>query len=306
MNDGLFGLPGYSPRVVAGPWGNSNIGLSAVNNGTQLIITATARNRLPLGVGGPAVVAFPNADVSIGDYKLTTISQPVQPLVIASGSTMAFSANVPGKLWVVLFDDISGPALGVINCVGTNSIYPLGQNQLASTSATSGGASTAQVIYSNRAIVGRPFIILGYMTFEAGLATPGTWNSNPTRVRLYGPGVKLPGDTVQIISVQSGAGVTVISAIITPTSAANAVLVGSVTQFSGSASVNAINTVKRGATTIAVGTAFVDTAGAITPVTAPTIMDFPGVTTATTYTANIAGHSVAMIVGYLLLRELSA
>jgi hypothetical protein len=198
MNDGLYGLPGLRPDVVAGPWGNANISLKAVPNGTQLVISARARDGSVLGSGGGSVVAFPNADQSIGDTKLKTIAQPVQPLVIASGSTMGFSNAAAGRLWVVLVDDIAGPALGVINCLSGINIYPLGQDSLLTSLALSGGASAAHQFYSARAITSRPYIILGYLTWESALVTAGTWDAKPSRARLYGPGVKLPGTVAQV------------------------------------------------------------------------------------------------------------
>ena len=200
MNPGMLGLPGFSPEVAAGPWGNAAIPIRAVCNGTQLVISARSRDGGMLGSNGPAVVMFPNADPSIGDIRPKTIVQPVPPIVIASGSTMGFSNNVTGRLWVLLVDGLSGPCLAVVNCLSsTTATYPLRADGLISTLALSGGASAALQPYAAAAITSRPCIILGYFTWETALATAGTWNANPGICRLYGPGVPLPGARVQLV-----------------------------------------------------------------------------------------------------------
>jgi hypothetical protein len=198
MNTGFLGLPGFNPDVAAGPWGNAAIPIRAVANGTQLVISARSREGGVLGGGGPARVMFPNGDIGVADYKARTIAQPVPPIVIASGSTMGFTSGVPGKLWVILIDDIAGPRLGVINARSGFSVYPLGQLPLISTLALGGGASAGKQPYSTRAIASRSYIVLGSFTWSSALATAGTWNANPGVARLFGPNVKLPGSEVQM------------------------------------------------------------------------------------------------------------
>jgi hypothetical protein len=197
MNQGFLGLPGFNPDVAAGPWGNAAIPIRAVANGMQLVISARAREGGVLGSGGPVSVMFPDSDIGVAGTWSRKIAQPVPPIVIASGSTMGFASGAPGKLWVVLIDDIAGPCLGVVNARSGFSVYPLGQLPLISTLALSGGASAGKQPYSARAIANRPYIVLGCFTWSAALATAGTWNANPGVARLFGPNMKLPGDVVQ-------------------------------------------------------------------------------------------------------------
>ena len=216
------------------------------------VISARSRDGGMLGSNGAAVVTFPNADASIGDYKPKKIVQPLPPIVIASGSTMGFSNNVAGRLWVLLVDSLSGPCLAVVNCLGsTTAIYPLRADGLISTLALSGGASAALQPYAAAAVTGRPCIILGYFTWETALATAGTWNANPGVCRLYAPGVPLPGTRVQLVpdyrrvtangttlmpgstaipAITGGTGF--FSAAITPTSKANVLEHDAVAMFS--------------------------------------------------------------------------
>jgi hypothetical protein len=39
--------------------------------------------------------------------------------------------------------------------------------------------------------------ILGYVAWNAGLTTAGTYNALPTATRLFGPGINKPGSVVQ-------------------------------------------------------------------------------------------------------------
>jgi hypothetical protein len=45
--------------------------------------------------------------------------------------------------------------------------------------------------------------IIGYAAYDSGLATPGAWGSGPTKIQLFGPGIKKPGDIVQVAPVIS-------------------------------------------------------------------------------------------------------
>jgi hypothetical protein len=46
--------------------------------------------------------------------------------------------------------------------------------------------------------------VLGYATWETGLATPGTWSAGPTRIQLFGAGEPLPGDILQVQRTDTG------------------------------------------------------------------------------------------------------
>jgi hypothetical protein len=106
-----------------------------------------------------------------------------------------------------------------------------------SSTAVSGAATSAGAFYTpnGTTVTNDVFCILGYVEYGAGLTTVGTYNSNPTQVQLFGPGVFLPGQTVQkaVASTSNPANnassVTLVdtglSVAITPTSTCNMVLV---------------------------------------------------------------------------------
>jgi hypothetical protein len=180
----------------------TNISLAATPIGNALKVELRAGNRGPLGFGSQSRVSFPNADVSIGDYVERVLSN-VDPLVISSGSTLGSSGGGTSatafSLWVVLFDDIVKPVLGVINCLSGMSTYPLGREPLASSTAEGGGgtADSAHTFYTARALASRPYVVIGRFVWESGIPTAGTWTTKPSNIRLHTLGSKLPGDVIQ-------------------------------------------------------------------------------------------------------------
>src|SRR5262249_44709664 len=70
---------------------------------------------------------------------------------------------------------------------------------IVNTTALGGPSNSSGVFYSTIARSSVPYGVLGYASYESGLATAGTWNSNPTRLELYRPGVPLPGAGVQTV-----------------------------------------------------------------------------------------------------------
>lgn len=125
-------------------------------------------------------------------------------LVLSAGSTLAAVANQPFRLWIVAFrtaaGGTNGVALGVINCLDSNkSIFPLNVQKVLSSTAEggAGAADSAHVVYTTAAQTNRPFVILGYAEWNGGLATPGTW-VDADIVRMVRPGIKYPGDVIQV------------------------------------------------------------------------------------------------------------
>ena len=154
----------------------------------------------------PVYAVIRNATVANGDYSLITITAATS-LVISSGSTVGATNSVAFRLWIVGFNDGGTFRLGAINCVSGTNIYPLAPWSIASSTAEggAGAADSAHVIYTGTAVTSKPYQILGYATYESGLATAGTYNVVPTRVQLFGYGVPLPGAMVQRARSASGA-----------------------------------------------------------------------------------------------------
>lgn len=164
----------------------------------------------------PVSIAFRNVTVSDGSITTATITA-ANSLVISFGSTMGTRNGIPFRLWFVLFNDGGTYRLGAINCLTTvagagagsdvTAIYPLYAWGIASSTAEggAGNADNAQTFYTGAAVTSKAFTVLGYANWESGLATAGTWSSGPTRVQLFGTGIPLPGQVVQVARTDTGA-----------------------------------------------------------------------------------------------------
>lgn len=154
----------------------------------------------------PVLIPFRSATASTGTVTWLAITSATS-VTVSSGSTLGFSAVTPGRVWVVGFNDVGTFRMGVVNCSTSTGVYPLAEYQLLSSSAEGGvgGADSAGVIYTGTAVTSKPFRILGYVEYVAGLATPGTWNANPDVTQVFGPGTRKPGEIIQTQFSQTSA-----------------------------------------------------------------------------------------------------
>lgn len=210
----------------------------------------------------PVFISFRSSTVSTGlpvVRKLTAATS----LVISSGSTLGTASSVPFRVWITAFDDAGTVRLAAINCLTTvagagagrdvTAVFGLRGWGIASSTAEggAGAADSAQTFYTGTAATAKAYATLGYATWETGLGTAGTWSAGPTRVQLWGLREPLPGDVLQTQRNDTGATATGSTAIplddtipqsgegdqymtqaITPTSAANALTVEHLGQYS--------------------------------------------------------------------------
>lgn len=186
-------------------------------------------------------VVFRNTTAGTGDYTILAITSAFS-IVISSGSTLGATNATAFKIWLVCFNDAGTPRLGVINCRNSLDIYPLSAWQIATSTAEggAGAADSAAVFYTGSAVAAKAYTILGYLSWETGLAAAGTWGASPTRIQIKNDNVPNPGDRVQIVQSvdaavttgataipydntipQVGEGNQFMSKAITPTSATN-------------------------------------------------------------------------------------
>jgi hypothetical protein len=266
---------------------NLSIGASVGSN--QLTVSILGTNGSAPSATNPVTIPFRDSTIANGELVAETVTAATT-LVIASGDTMGAPSGVPFRLWVVAFNNASTVALGLINCsTPTTPIFPL--NEDAPQTSVASGYSTAGVYYTTSVVSAKSIRILGYMEWGSGLTTAGTWATGPTKIQLFGPGQRKPGEPVQGPIIGSGTtqGTTgtvsvfspfsnPITASITPTASMNfiRVRVDGVTESNGSGSVYQI---ARGSTLIGTIQA---ADGALISISVPAL-DAPGVVTSVTY-----------------------
>lgn len=215
------------------------------NNGTaQTFAIKTLAGTDPTSTN-PVYFVFRDVALGTGGYNIRSVTAALS-IVIPNGQTMNLTTSA-GRIWIGAIDNGGTVELFVFNAfaaggAGTTTIYSL-QGWGTITTAAVSGASSSGVFYSTAARVSKPYVTLGYATWESGIAVPGTWNTNPSRMYLYQPGVTpLPGTTIQRTRSATGAvsttashytpsdtaptnavGATPVNATINPTSGANVI-----------------------------------------------------------------------------------
>jgi len=219
---------------------------AAASNSTPYLAAAVGSNILTLSVvsaagaapssGSPVDVTFRNITLATG--APTTISLTAATTVaIPDTALMGTTNDIPFRLWIVAFNDGGTVRLAAINCATTASVYPLAGWGIASATAVSTGADSAQVFYGSAGVTAKSYTVLGYVTYESGLSTAGTWSAVPTRVQSFDESVRLPGTPLNHVYARDTTGTTSssntdvdtgLTATITPSSAANLVLASAI------------------------------------------------------------------------------
>jgi len=229
-DNGVGVLPSFQAAAASGAWGLS----ASVATNILTVALTTASGSTP-SASTPVSLSFRNVTAATGD--MTTISvTAASTIAVPDTATLGTSNSVAFRAWIVAFNDAGTVRLGIINCAAALSIYPLSGFGIASATNISTGSDSAQVFYTGSTVTSKAYTVLGYVTYESGLATAGTYASAPTRVQVYTADVSLPCRPVQTVaattttqtaSTSATYADTTLTATITPTSAANRVFVQS-------------------------------------------------------------------------------
>jgi hypothetical protein len=234
-------IPALSSTYLADLSGANLTGIAS--NSIPYITAAVGSDALTISVvsaaaaapssGSPVDVVFRNVTPATGSPATISLTGATT-LVIPSGATMGTSNGVAFRLWIVAFNDGGTVRIGAINCAGTSSIYALGGWGITSAAGVGTGSDSAQTFYASAAVTSKAYTVLGYVTYESGVSTAGAYDAVPTRAQTLGPGVALPGASLQRITATHATAVssssstladTGLTATLTPSSAANGVQV---------------------------------------------------------------------------------
>lgn len=140
---------------------------------------------------------FRSATAATGTMTNVSITAATS-VVISSGSTLGCTSGEGFRLWIVAINNAGTVGLGVIKTASGTSIHGLRDNVLEDAVAEggAGAADSAQVIYATATHTDDPMRVLGYMDWESGLTTAGTWDATPDVIQIWHPGVPLPGEIV--------------------------------------------------------------------------------------------------------------
>ena len=199
-----------------------NLSLAATHTGGNLLSVAvkTVAGTDPTTLN-PVTCEFQTLSGSntTGGVTSVSITGALSMNTNATGASLGSVNNTPFRIWLALFNNAGSPVLAMQNCSTASAIYPLAEYGVASTTSISNTATSAGVWYTpnGTALTNCAFRIIGYVEYTSGLATVGSYTSDPSNVVIFGPGIKKPGDVVQTVSLHAGS-VASVSFNSTPTS----------------------------------------------------------------------------------------
>jgi len=192
-----------------------NLNINASVSGSALTIALKDRNGNDPSATSPIIVGFFGQSGPVSRAVSGALS-----ITIPNGATLGTVNGQANRIWIGLFDNAGTPVLGVYNSLfvggsGSFTVISWDETSAVNSTAISAGSTNPQTWYTNGAVTGKNFRILGYI--ESAQPTAGAWTASLTKTQIFGSGVKKPGDVVQssIVIPASGTSTSVTFAVIT-------------------------------------------------------------------------------------------
>jgi hypothetical protein len=188
-----------------------NLGINASVASSALTISLKDRNGNDPSPTSPIITEFS----LFGNNVSRSVATPLS-ITVPSGASLGTGNNLTNRIWVGLFDNAGTLVLGVYNSLNlptpnNPSIISWDETAATTTVAISAGSTAAQNWYTQGgALSSRAIRILGFI--ESTQPTAGAWTVSPTKVQLFGPGIKKPGDIVQEVATSISSADTTTSA----------------------------------------------------------------------------------------------
>lgn len=182
-----------------------NIGLTATVGGSALTINLTGANGSAPSATNPVSIPFRSTTLATGTPVWAIVTSALN-IVVPSAATLGTTNTVPFRIWIFLAYNAGVPELVVATCSSSTSVFPCSawESTRKTTTTIDGFATSAGVPYATTGVATDSLRIIGFAEYSAGLATAGAYASIPTTLQLMGPGVKKPGDVVQVASNATG------------------------------------------------------------------------------------------------------
>lgn len=179
-------------------------------------------------------------------------------VVLSAGSTLGFSTSQISRIYVVALDNAGTVELALYHPLSGTTLIPIDETLFYSSTAEggSGGADSAQTLYSTSARSNVPVSVLGYVDIQTG-STAGQWGNAPIAVQVLTTSTPHSGQVIQrLLSADTAAasGATVLpmdnsipqntegtqfmSRAITPRHAADLLMITHVGQYASSVAGN--------------------------------------------------------------------
>lgn len=293
---------------------------ASVGSGILTVNILNAKTGAAPTISDPLAIKFRDNTLANGDQVVALATGALSINTNAIGATLGSSNSTPFRFWLVSFNNGGTVVLALINCSTNTQIFPLVEYQKQSSTGMSVASTSAGVFYTPNGVTvsNVPFKILGYLEYSSGLGTAGNYTAVPTQIQLFGPGIKKPGEVVQLVygglsssQTATNSGTfqitnTVLS--ITPTSTPNLILARALGFLVTSiqANVEAIAILARSSAASSPSNTFGNQAVSFTSSTnaigaAATLegLDAPGTTSSTQYSVYLRQNGSSINVGWL-------
>jgi hypothetical protein len=213
-----------------------NFQINATVAGNSLTLNIVGNNGLTPSPTNPILFPF-NNNSGGARFRIATTALS---LTINQTATLGATSGFPFRGWIVAFDPGTNlaPIIGIINCLqqatfSPPQVFPLTPTLPQSPTAITQTAITSGIFYASTSANLLSMEILGFIEY-VNMTTAGQWSNVPDVISLYCPGLRKPGDTVQISQANTTTGsgtivttvfTTALSAVITPISRANLISV---------------------------------------------------------------------------------
>jgi hypothetical protein len=187
-----------SSGIAVGMNAPTNLSFQVAEGSNNLEIAMKGTNGSDPSATNPVTIPFRDPTIANGEIIVRTITAPLG-FIINSGNTMGVvNNNQPFNLWLFAIDNAGTIGLGAILCSTTSQVFPINEDSPQTTQSGTNGGSTAGLYYANiSAVASKSIRILGRIEFGNGLANVGVWATAFTKIQLFGPGQRKPGDVVQ-------------------------------------------------------------------------------------------------------------
>jgi len=181
---------------------NLSLSCTAAANALTCAMLSAQTGLAPTALS-PIYVPFRNATIANGAVVWRTMTSAAS-FTISGGSTMGCVSGAPCRLWLLATDNAGAVQVCAFNALSGVNVAAINEGILWSSGSGTGGGSSAQTLYCNAAsLSGVAVRIIGYVEYTT-LTTAGTWTT-PNFVQLFGPGIKKPGDILQVVYGTSSA-----------------------------------------------------------------------------------------------------
>jgi hypothetical protein len=157
----------------------TSISSAQITDKIQPILAAVATNALTITLN-PTTLDFRSTTLSSGAVATVTLASAAT-LVVPTLATLGSVSGRLSRLIVLALNNAGTIEIACVNIAGSNDLSETG---LISTTAISGSATAANVIYSTTARTSVAYRVVGYV--ESTQATAGTWATTPSTVQGYG------------------------------------------------------------------------------------------------------------------------